>query len=165
MKIKIVIYTVLVSLVLTSFLNVNASSLEEKSTDIDKDKVKEIEAQYKKFTIVIEDDEDNVGTEAVEVCQGHATHDMVASGIGFVYKGTFPDTNMLMISGGQAWQCSRCYLVLVTEWDPLETFYVGNYAFSQYSEPINHSGCVMWTNTVKFTSDSRVPYCSLRYYW
>lgn len=100
--------------------------------------------------------------DAIDACNGHDTHDMVASGIGFVYKGVYPDSSMCMIYGGYTWQCSRCNDVVITEWDPLETNYVGNYAFWSPGYKITNI-TYLWTNSIYFTSSGKVPYCKLRY--
>lgn len=101
---------------------------------------------------------------AVEVCNGYATHDAVARGWGVIYRGVYPDTsNKVFPDPGACWQCSRCRMVLITEYDPLITGYVGYYASYNPGYVISIYGATLWTNDVYFTNNSRVPYFSLRY--
>jgi len=99
--------------------------------------------------------------DAVEVCNGYAKHDMVSHGWGTVYKGVYPDTSNLVFNG-TCWQCSRCNEVLMTEYDPLITNYVGHYALWNPGYKLSSISTVVWTNIIYFTSGASVPYCVLR---
>lgn len=104
------------------------------------------------------------GPMAVEVCNGYASHDTVSKGAGVLYRGVYPDTSNRVFPGtGAAWQCSRCRIVLITQFEPLMTGYVGYYGSFNPGYIISSNITTMWTNEVYYTSGSKVPYFTLRY--
>lgn len=110
-------------------------------------------------------DLNSIGPLAIEVCYGYSSHDAVSRGWGVIYRGVYPDTSNRVFEGqGACWQCSRCKIVLITEFDPLLTGYVGYYASYNPGYVIPIYGAVMWTNNVYYSSGSKVPYFAMRYY-
>ena len=58
-----------------------------------------------------------IAPDAYDICKGYSYHKMVSCGWGHVYL----SDGSCYIRGGAAWQCERCWLVMVTEGD----FYYG----------------------------------------
>lgn len=104
-----------------------------------------------------------INPDAIEVCNGYATHDMVSSGWGTVYIGTYPDTSNCLLYARSCWQCSRCNYVLITEGNPLLHQPIGRYAGYSCSYPINGYGCTMWTDSYDSCSSTSMPYFSFRH--
>ena len=80
-----------------------------------------------------------------DVCNGKPYHDLVSSGFGTAYRGAFPSTDLIV--EGACWQCDGCYLVMVTEGEPILGEDIGTWATYPYDEPISGYGAVIWTNT------------------
>ena len=93
------------------------------------------------FDVNYTSNENTVSPLYEPVCGTHPSHRMVASGFGTVIR-----DGEYYISGGAAWQCSRCYLVMVTEGDIYlgEMSPIGRYAtWHDIREPINTNGCII----------------------
>lgn len=99
---------------------------------------------------------------AIDVCGGYPSHDMVSKGWGTVYLGTYPNTSNRILYMAPCWQCSRCNYVMVTEGDPLLGQNIGKYATYPYSYPINGYGCIMWVNSYSYCNSTKLQYYSFR---
>lgn len=58
---------------------------------------------------------------------------------------------------GACWQCTKCYEVIGTEYDPLMFGTIGRYATVSFYEPISMYGAIMYVSSVGYTSSSTLP--------
>lgn len=112
--------------------------------------------EYKQITNTIPPAVDNAVPMYEPVCGTYPSHRMMASGIGTVKRGSED-----YILCGAAWQCSRCYLVMVTQGD---LFYDGMTTIGRYATlhdiyyEINKYGCyISEADTYGYTSNNYLP--------
>lgn len=92
----------------------------------------------------------------------YGTHDMKHIGWGTLYKGVSPN-GTCVFSGGHAWQCQKCYLVCVTQFDANDKLGpIGIYACWDYNEKIN-TDIYMWVTTYSQTNNSSISGFTFRY--
>jgi len=78
-------------------------------------------------------------------------HNMKSNGIGKAYN----SSGNLEIDG-YCYQCSYCYLVLISERDPCYQYSLGKYATTMAYEPIGTYGCVLYNAAINaFYGDRR----------
>ncbi len=83
-------------------------------------------------------------------CPGGGKHYMQGAGSGWVYI-----NGDLVIDRGQASQCSKCYLVLVSYYNPFNPGInkLGNYAVASASEPVGPVGVSINATTLYYNSN------------
>ena len=112
-------------------------------------------------------DQNDTGIEilAVDACPGRGDHEMFSRGWGTLIQVNSDGSKETIFSSGACWQCKWCHEVLVTEYDPLQTRYVGYYAMRNPGYQIGNYGIIMEASpaAIKFTSGRSVPYCKLFY--
>lgn len=79
-------------------------------------------------------------TPFAEAACPYGIHDMVARGLGWVYE--MPGYTC-RIRGRAAWQCKRCYEILVSEGDPTIGYDLGLYATKAFYEETSCYGSVL----------------------
>ena len=100
-----------------------------------------------------------------DACPGRWDHEMLSSGWGKLIRVNNDGSRETVFNGGAAWQCKWCYEVLVTEYDPLAVGKVGYYCMRYMGNEIPLYGLIMEASpeNIKYTNDSKVPYCKLFY--
>lgn len=102
---------------------------------------------------------------AVDACPGRGDHEMVSRGWGTLIRVDSAGNKTTVFKGGACWQCKYCKEVLVTEYDPLQTEYVGYYAMRNPGYVISAYGAVVEAPSIaiRHTEGRKVPYCRLFY--
>lgn len=112
---------------------------------------------------IVESNMKSLEPAAVAQCGKYATHDMYSMGLGRLENST---TGKVVFVGGGCFQCTRCYLVCVTESDSVPYTSVGYYALKDYDEKISTNG--VWlsvpTSMIYYTNGKTIPGLSFRYY-
>lgn len=98
---------------------------------------------------VIYEDNDTLIINSIAPCPfGNGIHDAEARGSATVIL------NGSLSFYGACWQCSNCYEVIGTEYDPLMFGTIGRYATVSFYEPISMYGAIMYVSSVAYTSSS-----------
>lgn len=110
--------------------------------------------------------EDEVAPLAEAHCGRYATHDMLSRGSGSLYNYT---TKKYVFTGGGCFQCTRCYLVLVTQSMYVGSPYfdtIGYYASDEPGYEISGYGAVVSkaAKDIHYTNKSTIEGISFRYY-
>jgi len=78
-----------------------------------------------------------------DICNGLPYHDMVSHGYGWVSLGAQGST--WYINRGSCFQCSGCYTVVITQWDPTIGLNIGKYGIDYtVNYPINITGAALY---------------------
>ena len=94
---------------------------------------------------------------------GNGIHQMASRGAGFVANDA---TQQYELYWKPCWQCTNCYLVMVTEGDPAFGYPIGHYATYSASEPVSTDSTVISipnANSLYYTSSSRME--GFRFYY
>lgn len=94
---------------------------------------------------------------------GNGIHQMASRGAGFVANDA---TQQYELYWKPCWQCTNCYLVMVTEGDPAFGYPIGHYATYSASEPVSTDATVISipnANSLYYTSSSRME--GFRFYY
>lgn len=74
-------------------------------------------------------------------CSGGGKHSMRIQGSCWVYTGTGPaNPGSCIISSGNANQCTKCRLVVASQWNPRDDQVLGNYTVFQYEKLYGSGG-------------------------
>ncbi|WP_455258604.1 hypothetical protein [Peptoniphilus asaccharolyticus] len=102
----------------------------------------------------------------VDACPGRGSHTMISKVWGKLIE-VDRYGNRRTIFNGAAWQCKYCNEVLVTEFDPLLTGYVGKYCMRSRWDvsSLSDIGTIMEapSESIRFTNGATVPNCHLYY--
>lgn len=93
-------------------------------------------------------------------CGNYATHDMLSRGHGTLYDTSAGKTVFAL---GAAFQCTRCYLVCVTQGEPPSQA-IGYWATYQPNEQISSNGAVIYTSDYSHTNAKTLAGMTFRYY-
>lgn len=96
-------------------------------------------------------------------CGTYATHDMRANGFGNLKKINDDGTTEFVFKLGTCFQCSRCYLICVTQNHP-NTMSIGYYAFHSMKEPDIASSTTVTTKDIYYTSAYTISGMTFSYY-
>lgn len=108
-------------------------------------------------------DELEIKSRAVDACPGRGNYQMQSRGWGTIIRVNNDGSKDTIVKGGACWQYPYCYELLITEYDPLVSNYVGYYCMRNPGYKVSDYGAVIEAspNSIRFTSGSRVPYCNL----
>lgn len=100
-------------------------------------------------------------SRALAECQG-GPHDMLAHGWGSIYN---VDTGTTVVSSGCCAQCTKCYLVIVTQGEPGTGSALGYYTTWQPHEALSSMVTVIRqsSNNIQYTSSATIPGIRFRY--
>jgi len=100
-------------------------------------------------------------TPCVETACGYGNGicDAVARGVGAAYN---TNTNALFFNGC-IWQCSKCYTVYVTEYDPLGAIKIGKWCSKSYREPVSSYFTYVHVIAISTTTARTIPGVHFRY--
>lgn len=82
---------------------------------------------------------------------GNGICDAKSKGVGNVFvNGSFD-------FDGSCWQCTKCYSIYVTYYDPLLWNFIGDYAVASWYEEIPGTGANVYVNSAGYTSSASLP--------
>lgn len=98
-------------------------------------------------------------TRAVADCEG-GPHDMLSRGWGSIYN---VDTGKFVIQNAACWQCTKCYLVIVTQGEKGEP--IGYYTSWQPHEEVSMYGTIIRQSSknILYTTSTTLPGVRFRY--
>lgn len=122
------------------------------------------DTQIEKGNIRRDESEEEVEPLAVAHCGRYATHDMLARGTGALYHYY---NKKFVFTNGRCFQCTRCYLVLVTQSQyagPPDYAPIGIYATDEPGYQISNYGAVVskGSKDMRYTSKSTLDGISFR---
>ena len=122
------------------------------------------DTQIEKGNIRRDESEEEVEPLAVAHCERYATHDMLARGTGALYHYY---EKKYIFTNGRCFQCTRCYLVLVTQSQyagPPDYAPIGIYATDEPGYQISNYGAVVYKGSkdIHYTSKSTLEGISFR---
>lgn len=100
-------------------------------------------------------------TRAPTVCNGKTYHDMLSQGWGDIIMNGPPP--YYPVQTGACWQCTSCYLVVITQGEPLLGQSIGYWATWSISYKLTTFLTIIYTNAFNYTSASSISGYRFRY--